>query len=68
MKTPIVYLLCLLLVAPLAQPAEIGPLGGYSTDAGALIDMGLAERNLVGTGIDASINGVLAQRRSSVAD
>lgn len=40
--------------------------GGYSTDAGALIDIGLAERNLVGTGINASINGVLAQKRSSV--
>jgi outer membrane protein insertion porin family len=40
--------------------------GGYSTDAGALIDVGLAERNLVGTGIAASINGVLAQKRSSV--
>jgi len=40
--------------------------GGYSTDAGALIDIGLAERNLVGTGVNASINGVLAQRRSSI--
>jgi outer membrane protein insertion porin family len=40
--------------------------GGYSTDAGALVDIGLAERNLVGPGINASINGVLAQRRSSV--
>jgi outer membrane protein insertion porin family len=40
--------------------------GGYSTDAGALIDIGLSERNLVGTGINASINGVLAQRRSSI--
>jgi outer membrane protein insertion porin family len=40
--------------------------GGYSTDAGALIDVGLTERNLVGTGINASINGVLAQRRSSI--
>ncbi len=40
--------------------------GGYSTDAGALLEVGLSERNLVGTGIDASINGVLAQRRSSV--
>ncbi len=40
--------------------------GGYSTDAGALLDVGLAERNMVGTGIDASINGVLAQRRSSM--
>jgi outer membrane protein insertion porin family len=41
--------------------------GGYSTDAGALIDIGLAERNLVGTGINASINGTLAQRRSSIS-
>jgi outer membrane protein insertion porin family len=40
--------------------------GGYSTDAGALIDIGLAERNMVGTGVNASINGVLAQRRSSI--
>lgn len=40
--------------------------GGYSTDAGALVDVGLSEKNLVGTGINASINGVLAQRRSSI--
>jgi outer membrane protein insertion porin family len=40
--------------------------GGYSTDAGALLDVGLSERNMVGTGINASINGVLAQKRSSV--
>lgn len=40
--------------------------GGYSTDAGALVDIGLAERNLVGTGINASINGILAQKRSSI--
>lgn len=40
--------------------------GGYSTDAGALVDVGLSERNLVGTGINAGINGVLAQRRSSI--
>jgi outer membrane protein insertion porin family len=40
--------------------------GGYSTDAGALVDIGLSERNLIGTGIDASINGVLAQRRTSI--
>jgi outer membrane protein insertion porin family len=40
--------------------------GGYSTDAGALIDIGLSERNLVGTGVNASINGTLAQRRSSI--
>ena len=40
--------------------------GGYSTDAGALIDIGLSEKNLIGTGINAGINGVLAQRRSSI--
>ncbi len=40
--------------------------GGYSTDAGALLDVGLSERNMVGTGINASINGVLAQKRSSI--
>jgi outer membrane protein insertion porin family len=40
--------------------------GGYSTDAGALVDLGIRERNLIGTGIDASINGVLAQRDSSI--
>jgi outer membrane protein insertion porin family len=39
--------------------------GGYSTDAGALVDIGLSERNMVGTGISAGINGVLAQKRSS---
>ena len=33
MKTPIVILLCALLITPLAQPAEIAPLRGYSTDA-----------------------------------
>lgn len=40
--------------------------GGYSTDAGLLADIGLRERNLVGTGIDARINLTLAQRRSQV--
>jgi len=40
--------------------------GGYSTDAGALIDVGLRERNLLGTGIAAGVNGVLAQKRSSI--
>ncbi len=40
--------------------------GGFSTDAGALLNVGLRERNLIGTGIDASINGVLAQRRSQL--
>jgi outer membrane protein insertion porin family len=40
--------------------------GGYSTDAGALLDIGLSEKNLVGTGVAAGINGVLAQKRSSI--
>ncbi len=40
--------------------------GGFSTDAGALLSAGLREKNLVGTGIDASLSGVLAQRRSEI--
>ena len=40
--------------------------GGYSTDSGALVNAGLRERNLIGTGIDAGLNGVLAQRRSQI--
>ena len=40
--------------------------GGYSSDAGALANIGLRERNLVGTGIDASLNAVLAQLRSEL--
>lgn len=57
-----------ILSANIAEKAtgELSFGGGFSTDAGALIDIGLAERNLVGTGINASINGVLAQRRSSL--
>lgn len=39
---------------------------GYSTDAGFLVDAGLRENNLIGTGIDAGVNGVLAQRESSI--
>ena len=33
MKQPLVYLLSALLTTPLARPAEITPLRGYSTDA-----------------------------------
>ncbi len=40
--------------------------GGFSTDAGALVNIGLSERNLIGTGVNASINGTLAQRDSSI--
>jgi outer membrane protein insertion porin family len=45
---------------------EVSVGGGYSTDAGALADIGLRERNLLGTGIDARINGTLAERRSQL--
>ena len=48
------------------RPASSRFGGGYSTDAGASLDVGLGERNLVGTGINAGINGVLAQQRSSI--
>ena len=40
--------------------------GGYSSDAGALLNAGLRERNLIGSGVEAGINAVLAQKRSSV--
>jgi outer membrane protein insertion porin family len=40
--------------------------GGFSTDAGLLLDVGLRERNLLGTGVDARVNVTLAQRRSQV--
>ncbi len=40
--------------------------GGYSTDAGILGQIGLRQKNLVGSGIDAGINGVIAQRESQV--
>ncbi len=39
---------------------EVSVGGGFSTDAGLLADVGLRERNLLGTGIDARINGTLA--------
>ena len=40
--------------------------GGFSTDAGALLSAGLREKNLVGTGIDSSLQGTLAQERSEI--
>lgn len=39
--------------------------GGYSTDIGALADIGLSEANFVGTGINASINAIIAQQEIS---
>ncbi|MCC6718949.1 MAG: outer membrane protein assembly factor BamA [Acetobacteraceae bacterium] len=41
--------------------------GGYSTDIGPLLTAGLRERNLVGTGIDAGINAILATKQSQVS-
>ncbi|MBV9734422.1 MAG: outer membrane protein assembly factor BamA [Acidisphaera sp.] len=40
--------------------------GGYSTDAGALVNLGLRERNFIGTGIDAGINGTLGTKESQI--
>lgn len=40
--------------------------GGFSSDDGALLNAGLREKNLIGTGIDANLNGVLAQRSSEI--
>ena len=40
--------------------------GGYSTDVGPLLDVGLGETNLVGSGIAANINGILATKQSSI--
>ena len=40
--------------------------GGYGTDAGLLASIGLRERNLLGSGLDAQINATLAQRRSQI--
>jgi len=41
--------------------------GGYSTDVGALLNVGLHEKNFIGTGIDAGINAVIAQLESQVS-
>lgn len=40
--------------------------GGYSTDIGALLTAGIQENNVVGSGIDAGINGLLAQKSSQI--
>lgn len=40
--------------------------GGYSTDAGLLGNVGLRERNLLGTGIDATANAVIAQKETEI--
>ncbi|MGH7044165.1 MAG: outer membrane protein assembly factor BamA [Acetobacteraceae bacterium] len=40
--------------------------GGYSTDVGALLNAGLTEKNIIGSGVDAGINGILAEKESSI--
>ncbi|MFM7611661.1 MAG: outer membrane protein assembly factor BamA, partial [Alphaproteobacteria bacterium] len=40
--------------------------GGYATDAGLLLDVGIRERNLLGMGLDARVGGVLAEKRSQL--
>jgi outer membrane protein insertion porin family len=45
---------------------EISLGGGFSTDAGFLADFGIRERNFLGTGVDARLQTLLAQRRSQI--
>jgi outer membrane protein insertion porin family len=40
--------------------------GGYSTTSGILGQAGLRQHNLIGTGIDAGINGTIAARESQI--
>ena len=40
--------------------------GGYSTTSGILGQAGLRQHNLIGTGIDAGINGTVAARQSQI--
>ena len=40
--------------------------GGYSTSLGALLNTGLSQNNFLGTGINASINGLIAQRGTQI--
>ncbi|HTQ72331.1 MAG TPA: outer membrane protein assembly factor BamA [Acidocella sp.] len=40
--------------------------GGYSTSLGALLNTGLSQNNFIGTGVNASINALLAQRGTQI--
>lgn len=40
--------------------------GGYSTSLGALVNAGLSQNNFLGTGVNASINTLLAQRGTQI--
>ncbi|PWS34902.1 outer membrane protein assembly factor BamA [Falsiroseomonas bella] len=57
-----------LLTATVAERAtgELSLGGGFSTDAGFLLDFGIRERNFLGTGVDTRLQALLAQRRSQV--
>jgi outer membrane protein insertion porin family len=45
---------------------EVSLGGGFSTDAGLLLDFGIRERNFIGSGVDARLQALLAQRRSQL--
>jgi outer membrane protein insertion porin family len=45
---------------------EVSLGGGFSTDAGFLLDFGIRERNFIGSGVDARLQALLAQRRSQL--
>jgi outer membrane protein insertion porin family len=45
---------------------EVSLGGGFSTDAGFLADFGIRERNFLGTGVDARLQALLAERRSQL--
>jgi outer membrane protein insertion porin family len=40
--------------------------GGYSTDIGPLLSAGVHEKNLIGTGIDAGLSGLIAQKQTQI--
>jgi outer membrane protein insertion porin family len=40
--------------------------GGYSSDLGALVNAGLSQNNFLGTGVNASLNALLAQRGTQI--
>ena len=45
---------------------EVSVGGGFSTDAGFLADFGIRERNFLGTGVDARLQALLAERRQQL--
>jgi outer membrane protein insertion porin family len=45
---------------------EVSLGGGFSTDAGFLLDFGIRERNFLGSGVDTRLQALLAQRRSQL--